>query len=84
MGSPSHGKKRYKKYFQIKKDLNYTATKDKRNLFRQERETKAIKDRTLRDIKNLLVQQQEESHYEPVIFGVTISNVDRNKTLSVK
>ena len=28
--------------------------KDKRNLFRLEKETKAIKDRILRDIKNLL------------------------------
>ena len=31
----------------------YTAIKDIRQLFRQQKETKAIKDRTLRDIKNL-------------------------------
>ena len=35
--------------------------KDIRNLFRQEKETKAIKDRILRDIKNLF-EHEEESY----------------------
>ena len=39
--------------FRLKQELNYTAIKDIRNLFRLEKETKAIKDRMLSDIKNL-------------------------------
>ena len=38
----------------LEKELNQTAIKDIRNLFRQEIETKAIRDRILRDIKNIL------------------------------
>ena len=45
--------------------------KDIRNLFRLERETKAIKDRILRDIKNPFEHEAEENSY-------------RNKTLSVE
>ena len=39
--------------FRLKNELNYTAIKDIKNLFILEKETKAIKDRILRDIKNL-------------------------------
>ena len=39
--------------FRLNIELNYTAIKDIRNLFRIEKETKAIKDRILRDIKIL-------------------------------
>ena len=35
----------------LEKELGYTAVKDIRNLFRLEKQTKAIKDRVLRDIK---------------------------------
>ena len=42
--------------------------KDIRNLFRQEKETKAIKDRILRGFKNLF---EEEIYYKPV----RVSNV---------
>ena len=37
----------------LKNEENYTTVKDIRNLFRLEKETKEIKDRTLIDIKNL-------------------------------
>ena len=37
----------------LKKELNYTAIKDISNLFILEKQTKTIKDRTLRDIKNI-------------------------------
>ena len=37
----------------VKNEQNYTAVKDIRSLFRLEKETKAIKDRILIDIKNL-------------------------------
>ena len=40
--------------------------KDKRYLFRKEKETKAIKDRILRDIKNLYEHEKEEKYYKPV------------------
>ena len=39
--------------FRLKQKQNYTAIKGIRNLFRQEKETEAIRDRILRDIKNL-------------------------------
>ena len=38
--------------FRLKK-LNYTSIKDVRNLFTLEKETKATKDRILRDVKHL-------------------------------
>ena len=40
--------------FRLKIELICTAIKDIRNLFRREKETKAIKGRILRDIKNIL------------------------------
>ena len=40
--------------------------KDIRNLFRQEKETKEIKDRTLKYIKNLFQHEEEENYYRPV------------------
>ena len=39
--------------FRLKKGLNYTAIKDVRHLFILKKETKAIKDKIFRDIKNL-------------------------------
>ena len=51
----------------LKKEQNYTAIKDKRNLFRLEKEIKAIKDRILRDIKNRFEHEKEEvNYYKPV------------------
>ena len=66
--------------------------KDIRNLFRLEKETKAIKDRILRDIKNLFEHEEEENYYKPVRVSnfwsnnyiEYESNGDRNKTLSVE
>ena len=79
--------------FKLKKELKYTAVKDIRNHFRQEKETKAIKDRILRDIKNLFEQEKEkENYYKPGrvsnIWSDNYieynSNGDGNKTLSVE
>ena len=39
--------------FRLEKELNYTPIKDTRNIFRLQKEIKAIKDRILRDIKNV-------------------------------
>ena len=39
-------------HFRLRKEIDYTAIKDIRNLYRLEKDTKAIKDRVLRDIKN--------------------------------
>ena len=67
--------------------------KDTRNLFRHEKETKAIKDTILRDIKNLFEhEEQGESYHNPVRLSNFCSNnyiqyesnSDRNKTLSVE
>ena len=59
--------------FRLKKELNYTVIKDRKNLCGLEKETKSIKDRILRDNMNLL-RHEEEEIYKPVriIFGVTI------------
>ena len=45
-----------------KKELNYTAIKDIRTFFRLEKETKAIKDRILRDINNLFECEDEKNY----------------------
>ena len=45
--------------FRLKKGLNYAAIKDVRNPFRLEKETKEIKDRILRDIKNFLSMEKK-------------------------
>ena len=67
--------------------------KDIRNLFRQEKETKAIKDiKNIRYIKNLFEHEEEEIYYKPVRvsnfwsnnFMEYESNADRNKTLLVE
>ena len=70
-------------------------TEDIRNLFRLEKETKAIKDiilrnSILRDIKNLFEHKEKENHYKPVTVSnfwsnnhiEYKSNSDRSKTLS--
>ena len=62
-----------------------------RNLFTLEKKTKAIKDRILRDIKNLF-EHEEENYYKPVRVNNFFSNNyieyesngDRNKTLSAE
>ena len=66
--------------------------KDIRDLFRLEKETKEIKDRILRDIKNLSEHKEEGNYYQPVRasnfwcnnYIESESNGDRNKTLSVE
>ena len=76
----------------LKKELNYTAIKDIRNLLRREKETKAIKKRMLRDIKDLFEYEEEENYYKPLRVSNFWSNNyieykssrDRNKTLSVE
>ena len=83
---------RLRDIFRLKKELNYTAIKDVRNLFRRGKETKAIKDRLVRYIKNLFKHEEKESFYKPV--GVSNfwsnnyieykSNSHRNETLSVE
>ena len=78
--------------FRLKKELNYTAIKDIRNLLRREKETKAIKKRMLRDIKDLFEYEEEENYYKPLRVSNFWSNNyieykssrDRNKTLSVE
>ena len=42
-----------RKLLTLEKELNYTAIKDIRNLFRREKETKVIKGRIPRDMKNI-------------------------------
>ena len=68
-------------FFSLKKEQNCTAVKDIRNLFRQEKETKAIKDRILRYIKNFFEREkEEENYYKPV----RVSNFWSNNYLNTK
>ena len=61
--------------FRLKKEQNYTGIKDIRNLSRLEEETKTIKDRILRDIKNLFEHQEEkQNYYKPVRVSKFWSN----------
>ena len=77
--------------FRLEKEQNYTAISNIRNLFKQERETKAIENGLLRDVKNLF-EQEEENYYNPVRVTNFLSNNyieyesngDKNKTLSVE
>ena len=48
-------------FFRLIKEINYYAIKDIRNLFKLEKGTKTIKDRILRDIKNLFEHEEEEN-----------------------
>ena len=73
--------------FRLKNEIHYTAIKCKTRI-----KTKAIKDRILSDIKNLLEHEEEKNYYK--LLRVTYSwnnnnleyesNDDRNKTLSVE
>ena len=64
--------------------------KDIRNLFRLEKENKAVKDVILRDIQNIFDNDKKENYYKPVGVNIFSSNHyieyeskgDRNKTLS--
>ena len=53
----------------LKKELNYIAIKDVSNLFRREKETRAIKERILRDNKNLIEHEEKENYYKPEIIS---------------
>ena len=60
--------------FRLKKEQNYTAVKDIINLFRQEEKTKVIKNRILRDAKNLSKNEKDENYYKPVRVNNLWSN----------
>ena len=55
--------------FVLKTELIYATIKDIRNLFRLKKETKKIKNRILRDIRNLCEHEEEENYYKPVIVS---------------
>ena len=67
-------------------------TNDVRNLFRLEKETKSIKDRILRYIKNLFEDEEEENCFKPVWVNnfwnnnyiEYKSNGNKNKAVSVE
>ena len=76
----------------LKKKTIDNTIKDIRNLFRLEKENKAIKDIILRDISNLFQNEEEKNYYKPVRVSNFRSNnyieyksySDRNKTLSAE
>ena len=65
--------------FEAKKELNYAAIKDMRNLFRMEKETKVIKDRRRNYYKPIRVNNFWSNNY------IKYKNKgDSNKTISVE
>ena len=71
--------------FRLKKELNHTGIEDIWNLFRLEKESKAIKDTLLIDIKNIFEhKEEEENYYKPVHFGVTIILITKITVIEVK
>ena len=60
--------------FRLKREQNFAAIKVIRNLFRQKKEIKTIKNRILRDIKNLFEHEEEENHHKPVRINNFWSN----------
>ena len=74
----------------MKKEINGTPIKNIRNLYRPKKE-KAIKNRAIRDIRNVFEHEEEENYYKPVTVGNFWSNnyigyksnSDSNKTLSI-
>ena len=74
----------------IEKETNDATIKGIRNLFRLEKENKAIKDRMIRDIRNLF-EFEEEDYYKSVRVGnfwsdnyTEYKSKGARKTLSVK
>ena len=51
--------------FRLKKELNYTGVKDIKIFLKKEKETKAIKNTIIWDIKNLF-EHEKENYYKPV------------------
>ena len=56
------------------KKLHYTAINNIRNLFRNEKDSNAIKDKILRGIKNLFEHEEKENYYKPVRVSNFCSN----------
>ena len=56
--------KELRNLFRLIEEQNYTAVKDIKITFRQEIETKGLKDRILRDIKNLFKHEKVEENYQ--------------------
>ena len=52
--------------FGLKKEINYSVIRYITNLYWLEKETKTMKDRILRDIKNLFEHREEENFYKPL------------------
>ena len=53
-------------HFRLEKELNYIAINGVTNRYREEKETKVIKDLILRDIKNLFEYLEVENYDKPV------------------
>ena len=82
-----------KNLFRLRKELNDNLIRDITNLFKQEKETKAIKYRILWHIKNLFEHEKEEENYDKPVRWNNFwsnnyieyeSNGETNKTLSAE
>ena len=59
--------------FRLKKETNDTTVKDTKNLFILKKEIKSVKDRRIRDIRNLF-EYEEKYYYKPIIVDNFCSN----------
>ena len=64
--------------FRLKIELNDTGIKDTRNLFKLEKETKAIKARIRRDIKNLFEHEpvRVSNFWSKIILNMKVTVID--------
>ena len=75
----------------LKKKVDFTTSKDIRNLFRLKKKTESVKDRVIRDTRHLF-EHEVEGCYKPIRVGNFCSNSytkyenngDRQKTLSIE
>ena len=75
----------------LKKEIDETTIIAVRNIFRLKKENEAIKERIIKDIRNLF-EYEEDSYYKPLTaanfcsnnYTECESNGDTSKTLSVK
>ena len=52
----------------MKKEIDYDTVKDTKNLFRLEKGKKTIRNRIVRDIRNLFDHEEEENYYMLIEF----------------
>ena len=61
-------------FLDLKKEIDDNAIENIRNIFKLEKENKAVKDKIIADIRNPFEQEEEENYYKSVRVGNFYSN----------